>query len=339
MTDLFDRVAARSLGLGLTLRPRSRSRFEPATDMPSLEMPPMEPPDVEAITPTVSSHAPRNPVTGPIPVASATEGAGWAPEPDVLAGTDDDPIAGSANQQIGPPMGQSLRHPMLPPEVPREAAARAMPAPSVLDSRSADDRQSRIRIGVPSEALRIPSGSYAARADALPDRLPARALEHDGPPRRALRTTISPRPRSAPGLPLGEASTAAALPPDRPSTVAAILPDGPLLAAALLDPSLRPLTSATVQSVTATIERDEAPDSQVLSPPQAPRQATGGPPSSRPQDNSTGPRFERSPTPAIEVTIGRLEIRGEPLPGPRSAKPFRPHIDLAAYRASRERGR
>ena len=30
MTDLFDRVAAQALGLGLALRPRVRSRFEPA---------------------------------------------------------------------------------------------------------------------------------------------------------------------------------------------------------------------------------------------------------------------------------------------------------------------
>ena len=42
--------------------------------------------------------------------------------------------------------------------------------------------------------------------------------------------------------------------------------------------------------------------------------------------------------PAIEITIGRLEIRGEPAVAPRPGKPFQPHLDLAAYRAARERG-
>ena len=44
MTDLFDRAAARALGLGLALRPRGRSRFEPETEPPGFAIPDSEPP-------------------------------------------------------------------------------------------------------------------------------------------------------------------------------------------------------------------------------------------------------------------------------------------------------
>jgi hypothetical protein len=50
------------------------------------------------------------------------------------------------------------------------------------------------------------------------------------------------------------------------------------------------------------------------------------------------PRPDTPAPPAIEITIGRLEIRGEPAAAPRPGKPFQPHLDLAAYRAARERG-
>jgi hypothetical protein len=50
-------------------------------------------------------------------------------------------------------------------------------------------------------------------------------------------------------------------------------------------------------------------------------------------------RSETPLPPAIEVTIGRLEIRAEPVAATSPAKPFQPHVDLAAYQARRERGR
>jgi hypothetical protein len=102
--------------------------------------------------------------------------------------------------------------------------------------------------------------------------------------------------------------------------------------------SALPSAAVTERPVPTTADQRGAPDRRTRSAPEAQGQTAVAARTSGPPDSAAGAGSETTP-PVIEVTIGRLEIRAEPAAVSRPAKPFGPYLDLAAYRAHRERGR
>ena len=223
MTDLFDRIASQALGLGLTLRLRTRSRFEPGSEFTGLETPGSELSEAEQATPTTSTAArpvAAEPLTGPVPTASATDAVErmWrAPEPGVprvrsaVDPTGNIATAEAPSRQNAPPTEQLPQRPMLLPNARREATADTMPAPSPVALRSAEDPPSPkpgiSHIGGPIDAPRIALGRHIARTDMPPTGSLVRAAERHAPLRQAPATTPSRHPLSAPAASPADTST------------------------------------------------------------------------------------------------------------------------------------
>jgi len=362
VTDLFDRAAARALGLGLALRPRGRSRFEPETEPPGFAIPDSEPPAAGAMpptaeaTPVVEGRPPRRSAASVAPARSPdrvpSEPQPHSPPPYA---------ADSSGSAADPAVGQNA-----PPQPPirasgtsREAVAGALPAPLVVAARAADEPASPPPFAgteVPV-APRRPSPAVAAPAASLrPVEPPAgTSSQLSALPSRLSASTAAPLPSAS------ASARAAALPrPEPPSATAAVT----ALTQAIPRPEAPPpaafaataLTRATAQPdvfrrgspppaldterlVLSTAGQRGEPDRRMRSAPEASGRTVVAARASGPLDGAAGAGTETAPPPVIEVTIGRLEIRAEPAAVSRPAKPFQPHLDLAAYRAQRERGR
>jgi hypothetical protein len=175
---------------------------------------------------------------------------------------------------------------------------------------------------VPGEGRASQSARPKADPAIAPTVLPSPAAEGDS------RASQISRP---PVVPLG-------------SAVSRPLPVVPLGSAAS-----RPLPLSTAESpplyVSSAVQRHPLPGTMHPKLPDAasyPKSQTRSQKEGQRARRRQGSELEARPdskTPAaIEITIGRLEIRTEPVALPRPSKPFRPNIDLATYKARREGG-
>jgi hypothetical protein len=317
MSDLFDEVAMRALGSRANLRPRPRTRFEPM-------------------------FAPQ-----------ITWSLDQAPSRDEPLPVEDDALAAGA---------------WPPPPRPREAAPRTEPRgvgsggsrlvvrPDIMPKPSAPGVERTIERTPDGQAL----GSLANTdgeigVDTEPPRLPRASAQAPTAP-------IAQRPREpAPPSPIRAPPISTAPPTSAPTQLATMTP-APRLARPT--PSISTPDRSRPEGLEPVVEaeaaslrfRAPAPDPLLLA--NGPPAVEGAPrptPTPTPQGwkdplgvqarasierlSTTPEARESTPLAAapIEVTIGRLEIRADSKPAPRAAKPFAPHVDLAAYRSRRDR--
>jgi hypothetical protein len=340
LTDLFDRIAAQALSLGMTVRSRARSRFEPTSDWPGQELP--KPADADSLEAESSPSFPRSAVSRqaePIPaIASSTEDMDkrdGPPQPvrTVAAKGGAGVVRKSAD---GPEGGAIVRPPRHPDRVPPGVTGPAVPrahhvlnpdpalAPERPDDRPAVHRRTPHR---PSGAPVMRQGAPILSADhpAAPASTPLKAFESAMP---ADSPVIDFEPTQQPAPAAGDTT------PHSPRLVAPMSP--------VLPPDTTRHPGINAAGSPSSILVEQAPLDVPASAPWTPdRAAVGQSAPSRPDNRSrsqpdSGRPAPPAPTPPIEITIGRLEIRAEAPPPPRPARPFQPHLDLAAYRAKRE---
>jgi hypothetical protein len=354
VTDLFDRVAAQALGLGLTLRPRVRSRFEPETDMPAdtpesgiwwrdpARLADASPPPLVATDPVGPSAIDSGPASrarepeanrtriSADPGSDGTANARPAPgiaSPDPLS---ESPAVPAPRRNVQPLAATAATPPVLRNVIPRD--------PDAAPPREAD----RDGGPVPVDAPRIPLPGQPVRAPVRSDPPPARDAARVTRPGPILENTQPPVRPSPPAVPFDRAPSlarplmemAALMMPDPPPRQESAETPAPSM------PEPPPRRESAAERPSPLAEDRFEPDRrspQVASANRRPVETKSPPP-------ALGRLGERRsdagapPPPAIEITIGRLEIRGEPTVPPRQGKPFQPHLDLAAYRAARERG-
>ncbi len=305
MSDLFDQVAMLALGSEANLRPRPRTRFEPMM------------------------------------ASEITSRLGLAPMPDEPLPVEDDPLAAGAAPS-GPPSRQAARRTELHRVEP--GGSRPAERPDITPRPGAADAVPTIERRRDTQALgSLANTNGEIGADTDPPGL-LRASTPAPPIVERPREPAAPSPIAA--TPTRTAPTIPAPPPAR----------------------LTPLTSTVEQSAPRSLEPvvdEEAASSQSRTPAPDPlplvtvsptldgalspirtapgwKDPLGVQARARIERLSTAPVARESapalPPVPIELTIGRLEIRADSKPAPRAAKPFAPHLDLAAYRSRRDRG-
>jgi hypothetical protein len=319
VTDLFDRVAAQALGLGLTLRPRARNRFESGSEFPEWEMPDSPAADEESSSYTSWPTSPRGAEAAP-PVVPATDAANHVRRSPLRNPA---PTRFDALPLNGPRAQQSPPNPTDPPDVPaalNSGLIRSNPdAPRRADGISADPSASF----EPGDTPLTPDAVHTARTIVPSGARSAHPADTDPPQRQTPATSPLPRPSTRPADMRPIASLASDISPSPLDT--------PPLAAPTVDARVRRL-EPPVETQSA-----EAPGRQPLPAPWTPGRA-GRSPDNQGHARTDPARVQPKAPPAIEITIGRLEIRAEPGAASRPAKPFEPHVDLATYRTRRERG-
>ena len=322
MSDLFDQVAMRVQGSASSLRLRRRTRFEPVAAATFTQTYATAPLDEAA------PAAPDDPFGLPHSTPATTTTTSRHAAPDAAPTTAfDDPLAAGAlppRQSAPQTPRESDRPTASPPAIPT-AEPQALPPPhatlSLRDPRAT--------------APHAKTGSVV-RPDPVAAPLP---------------DAFAPPPGQTPSRgALASVSTAAPSPAASHTT--------PPAAIAVALPASAPLSRARPpEQIDTTGYRESAiAHRSDLAVPASPHDAAPGPvaATSFPPDPlgvQTRSRIElQSGTPAtarpapapapapIEVTIGRLEIRGDAAPAARPAKPFAPHLDLAGYRSRRDRG-
>ncbi len=321
MSDLFDRVAMRALGSEANLRLRPRTRFEP---MIAPEIAPEFAPKIaSAIAPGVTSTASTD---QPLSIDDDPLAAGATPPTTVVG--ENAPDAGAAPSERG-------RSPPLD-------AITTLSEPMPRDPGGADQPREELFLG--EARLELPAERQEGRPPARPARMAAPATAN---------SIVSPRAVATPPASDAVPATDTSEPPPP-------LPPLPRqsIAVAAASPTARAVTSVVEATVSPPPRTSPAARNSDGAPPNAPTlgELAPAPRNERTREDPLGvqarSKIERlspvreasavvaSATPApIEITIGRLEIRAEaPAAQPRAAKPFAPHVDLAAYRARKDRG-
>ncbi|TDH62140.1 hypothetical protein E2C06_13275 [Dankookia rubra] len=321
MSDLFDRVAAQALGLPSALRPRPRSRFEPETV------------DERGFS-TDPPHAEAHDLDGP---GTAEPGTGL---PDAVG------VTAVPAVQVAADAAAATQH----------GPTGAPPAVRVQDLRA---------VALPVVGAK--TGAAPEHGSRHPDSAPERASAGEGSKHPLMAQDEAPDLRQAPSMtlpgdsPLSNADVGRSLVPSTPVRPTAGLaaparqavrqdpPGGPHGAA--IAPPTRAETRYSGVAESAPGDRSAEPPRPVPSlPPGAPVVAPAShfalPPgraaASLPGRDEAAPRspdaLPQAALPsAVEITIGRLEIRADPAPAARPAKLLAPHLNLAAWRAQRER--
>jgi hypothetical protein len=424
MTDLFDRVAAQALGLGLTLRPRTRSRYEPAGDVSWQDSAGTTNTDAFAYVTTDVAAQPAEILGQGLPT-SAKRGQSDATAVGVQAADTGRRVGDAPAESLGElPTVSKPRH-FIQHENPPLAAATIPPLPNVV-RRSPDlsPRQEADHVGPPIQRgeSRFPRSGGTARASTRSDPQQERSAPSDKRQSPAQDTSRSPgmmipqdqsladavseasgsvrrdpmtldqeaaharghmvvddaisrragpvvevsRPADQhavdvlanclPGVFIAPAQDCAA---QNDSSAATRLPaqgmSGTILAPALLNRSLAapPPARTTAEERASAAAVGVAPDSighpipaqewlesdrQLPSPSRIVVRQVEAVKSPPVGTGPSEPRANLAAQPAIEITIGRLEVRVESAVPPRRSKLFQPRRDLAAYRAARERG-
>ena len=350
MTDLFDRVAAQALGLGLTLRPRARSRFEPEANLPEADISWRDP---AAAADVATAHVAMGTVAPPAADGSPTGEP--APHRDAtpagVPAANAPPAGGAAPAEA---LGEAPTVPVprrsIQPDTPRLAAT-AMPPPRSAVRRSPDlsPRQQVERAGGPIEggAPAFPGSGQTVRETTRSDLPAVRTAPRDtrlgqaDPTNQPAGTLMPPEQSPDDTAPRGPAPAATAAGKLQPTIAERRAPT-----------SAERVVSANTHAGQPTPSERRGPTGGERMTPDAADRPAGEPdrqllPTARtaarraetmPARPTGAGQAEPRPQPTIEITIGRLEIRAETAVAPRPAKPFQPHLDLAAYRAARERG-
>ena len=330
MTDLFDRVAMRVLGSQANLRPRRRTRFEPMIgSQPSSKTDQAAPWDIapieddslavsEFIVEQAQAVAPRQ--TAKTIVSAA--------DPHVSVPSSSAPLAqtGGLPADRHLPTSEEERPPTEPTARGQQAIAASSSAPRAEEATAQQASPSISKQATAPPPIVHP----AVRRDAVAGGSTLRALHGD----------IDP-PVERPATVNGSTS---------PVTIETVTIETAAVGAPIIAASARPVASAPTsrpprpdvasENQTRTnVTPSSTPDAEPLLDPLGVRARSRI--EQRPSEAHARPYLApplASPTP-VEVTIGRLEIRAESAsPAARPTRPFEPHLDLAAYRARKERG-
>ena len=334
MTDLFDSVAAQALNLGLTLRPRTRSRFEPGIEIGEADAPDAMALDVPT-PPSIPKLADRR--AEPAVARSPADNGAVHPYPPMASSPLPDQPLSPTTETAPRPQSHRSAGPVVPPPMPDAAGPVTEPTDDPAEpTRLEPQRASFIVASVPPAPTNgrqaaplgltaasspprspppvssgpSPSSSAGAQASAVPGRAP--------PPTPA----VTPMPeRSEAPPPLSPAPTSRKREPDEPPPPAV----KPATAGFVAPPPEMP--SIRDQAVRITEPARHRLDLPPVSADSRSRRSSHGPAAVAPEAVSPA---------AIEITIGRLEIRAEAPSPPRASRPFQPQVDLETYRKRRE---
>jgi hypothetical protein len=308
MTDLFDRVAAQALGLNLALRPRTRSRFEPESLGPEID-------DVAVGFAEQGQPAIPPPAPGEMSDEPHFFGAETAAQQHVQIQPVQSDVEFAELKSSAAPSNQSENRP------PRPLAP--------LYQTQEDDQKSH-------PPLRGQTASYEISPELVaPEDMSSLEAWRAAPERGGDRISPTALPDEKRKVPISEPANAGSnyhRPPAIHASPTPIVTSSVEINNASTSPP--PSPQSLPRKPTRQVELDGAADPPA---PEHRRQPDFGPPQRSHVEREQIARPVVAPSPPdIAITIGRLEIRAEPQAASRPAKPFQPHLDLAAYRARRK---
>lgn len=372
MSSFLDHLAARALGLPPDTRPRLSSRFEPAAPLPGALTDGDEPPratgEESATAPALPARRARDPrkhaTPAPAPLSGAAEfptndarmpdGRGAAPPGGLPAARLDTPF----DQPLSPPRGRQHAMAALPASEPVQATANRSGAPFAGDPDL--DRAPRL-----SEALPMTAGERPLRPRPTEQSVPPERFqppEEGGAIVAGYGPTTAESPRAQPtpqgatvtgvassGRPFGGAESAGAHgEADGGSSSVSGVRDG-----ADLIPARRPSADLGGEQDRSGATRGAQLGAEDLPPsslsgtletrrraPRRPSVSRAAPPSAtaEPAPLSAGDGAPPPSAPAVQITIGRIEVRAvAPPPAPARSRSA-PPLGLDAYLRRRASG-